>query len=133
MDNQKSIHETIVPKIKSETNLNTPMSCQTWRSSLSHNTNQNFTSKTGSPHLFDVCTNNINDNFKSSFLQKSIITDNIIDHSDRLEIKNEIGAIFKGKIIINAWGIEQGGLQQRRDGKQFLDLKEKTQLTIKYF
>ena len=131
MDNQKSIHETIVPKIKSETNLNTPMSCQTWRSSLSHNTNQNFTSKTGSPHLFDVCTNNINDNFKSSFLQKSIITDNIIDHSDRLEIKNEIGAIFKGKITINAGGIEQGGLQQRRDGITIFGFEGKNPIDYK--
>ena len=129
MDNQKSIHETIVPKIKSETNLNTPMSCQTWRTSFS---NQNFTSKTGSVNFFDICnSNNINDNFKSSFLQKSIITDNIIDHSDRLEIKNEIGAIFKGKITINAGGIEQGGLQQRRDGITIFGFEGKNPIDYK--
>lgn len=46
-----------------------------------------------------------------------VITDNIINQSDSLEIKDEIGSLFRGqKIIINAAGIFKGGLRQRRDG-----------------
>lgn len=46
-----------------------------------------------------------------------VITDNIINQSDSLEIRDEIGSLFRGqKIIINAAGIFKGGLRQRRDG-----------------
>lgn len=107
-----------MPIIKSEASIHTPVSCKTYRSSfaLSRNTSALPAKANSNMNLINIT----NDIMKCSMFQNnhSVITDDIISHSDTLQISDEIGNLFKGRTLtINAGGLLKDGLRQKRNGK----------------
>lgn len=110
--------DTVMPIIKSETTIHSPISCKTYRSSfaLTRNTSS-FPPKANSNINLINLTNEM---MKCSMFHYNhcVITDDIISHSDIVQISDEIGNMFKGKTLtINAGGLTKDSRTQKRNGK----------------
>ena len=118
IDNKKNMDDTVMPIIKSETTIHSPISCKTYRSSfaLSRNTSSFPPKAISNINLINLT----NEMMKCSMFQNNhcVITDAIISHSDILQISDEIGNMFRGKTLtINAGGLTKDSLTQKRNGK----------------